>query len=79
MLYMPKFLIYYLGIVTNGINYRGLKDARIKVIDSKRSNKVAGKKAGDKYSCSICGNVVILAKVGGGTLVCCGKPMDKIS
>ena len=39
---------------------------------------MADKKAGDKYSCSVCGNVVVLVKVGGGTLVCCGKPMDPI-
>jgi superoxide reductase len=36
------------------------------------------KKIGDKYSCSICGNVITFIKVGGGTVVCCGKPMDKI-
>jgi superoxide reductase len=39
---------------------------------------MANSKAGDKFSCSVCGNVVILAKAGGGQLVCCGKPMVKI-
>jgi len=34
-------------------------------------------KAGDKYICKICGNEVEVKKVGGGTLVCCGKPMTK--
>ncbi|EKD56411.1 MAG: hypothetical protein ACD_58C00199G0003 [uncultured bacterium] len=27
------------------------------------------------YKCSVCGNIVELVHVGGGTLVCCGKPM----
>ena len=35
-------------------------------------------KVGDKYRCNICGNEVTLTKVGGGTLVCCGEPMEKI-
>ncbi len=28
------------------------------------------------YTCSICGNEIEVQKVGGGTLVCCGKEMD---
>jgi superoxide reductase len=28
------------------------------------------------YKCSVCGNIVELTHVGGGQLVCCGKPMD---
>jgi len=28
---------------------------------------------GEKYLCNICGNEVIVTKVGGGTLVCCGE------
>lgn len=36
------------------------------------------KQVGDKYRCNICGNEVALTKVGRGTLVCCGKPMEKI-
>jgi len=35
-------------------------------------------KAGEKYRCSICGNEVIVTRAGGGTLVCCGKNMEKI-
>jgi len=31
------------------------------------------------YKCSICGNIVELVHVGGGQLVCCGKPMDLLS
>jgi len=27
------------------------------------------------YKCSVCGNIVELVHVGGGTLVCCGKDM----
>lgn len=36
------------------------------------------KKAGEKYMCTICGNEVVVTKVGGGTLVCCGQEMEKI-
>jgi len=28
------------------------------------------------YKCSICGNIVEVLYAGGGTLVCCGKPME---
>ena len=28
------------------------------------------------YTCSVCGNQVEVTAVGGGTLVCCNKPMD---
>lgn len=31
---------------------------------------------GSYYKCSICGNVVQVSFVGGGELVCCGKPMN---
>ena len=30
------------------------------------------------FKCEICGNQVGLIKSGGGTLVCCGKPMTKL-
>ncbi len=33
---------------------------------------------GQKYYCSICGNEVQVTKVGGGELVCCGKPMELV-
>ena len=36
------------------------------------------KKAGEVYECSICGNIVEVKEVGGGELVCCGKPMELI-
>lgn len=32
----------------------------------------------EKYRCIICGNEVVLTKVGGGTLVCCGEKMELI-
>ena len=35
-------------------------------------------KVGDKYRCNICHNEVVVSKVGGGTLVCCGANMVKI-
>ncbi|MDD5069477.1 MAG: desulfoferrodoxin FeS4 iron-binding domain-containing protein [Candidatus Omnitrophica bacterium] len=31
--------------------------------------------SGEVYECEICGNVVEVKVVGGGELVCCGKPM----
>lgn len=33
------------------------------------------KKIGEVYRCEVCGNVVKVLKIGGGELVCCGKPM----
>ena len=39
---------------------------------------MAVKKVGEKYKCNVCGNEVIVTKVGGGTLVCCGQDMEKI-
>jgi superoxide reductase len=34
------------------------------------------KKEGEVYKCGICGNIVAVLHVGGGDLVCCGKPME---
>ncbi|MDD3284472.1 MAG: desulfoferrodoxin FeS4 iron-binding domain-containing protein [Patescibacteria group bacterium] len=31
-----------------------------------------------KFCCEICGNEVIVTKVGGGELICCGEPMDLV-
>jgi superoxide reductase len=31
------------------------------------------------YRCSVCGNLVGLIHSGGGTLVCCGKPMELLT
>ncbi|MDD5691762.1 MAG: desulfoferrodoxin FeS4 iron-binding domain-containing protein [Candidatus Omnitrophica bacterium] len=39
---------------------------------------MAVKCLGEKYRCSVCGNEVTVTKVGGGELVCCNKPMEKI-
>lgn len=36
------------------------------------------KDVNEKYRCNICGNEVIVTKVGGGTLVCCGEEMELI-
>jgi len=35
-------------------------------------------KIGEKYRCNICGNEVVVSKMGGGELVCCGEPMERI-
>ena len=40
---------------------------------------MAVKKVGEKYLCNICGNEVAVTKVGGGELVCCNQPMEKIA
>jgi len=37
---------------------------------------MAVKQRGEVYKCSVCGNIVEVLYVGGGTLVCCGKPME---
>lgn len=34
------------------------------------------RKNGEVFECSICGNIVEVVNVGGGELVCCGKPME---
>jgi desulfoferrodoxin-like iron-binding protein len=33
----------------------------------------------EKYRCNICGNEVVVTKVGGGVLVCCGQEMEIVS
>jgi desulfoferrodoxin-like iron-binding protein len=43
-----------------------------------RRQEVAVEKINEKYRCNVCGNEVIVTKVGGGELVCCKKPMEKI-
>lgn len=37
---------------------------------------MAVKNVGEKYHCNVCGNVVEVTHVGGGTLVCCGQDME---
>jgi desulfoferrodoxin-like iron-binding protein len=44
-----------------------------------RMVNMAVKKVGEKYRCNVCGNEVTVTKVGGGTLVCCGENMQKIT
>lgn len=39
---------------------------------------MAVKKIGEKYRCNICDNEVVVTKVGGDELVCCGQTMEKI-
>jgi len=39
---------------------------------------MAVEKVGEKYRCNACGNEVTVTKAGGGELVCCNKPMEKI-
>ena len=39
---------------------------------------MAVKRIGEKYKCNVCGNQVTVTAAGGGELVCCGKPMEKI-
>jgi len=55
------------------------------VYESPRANllqrriKMAVKKIGEEYRCNICGNEVTVTKAGGGTLVCCGEDMERVS
>ena len=35
-------------------------------------------KVGEIFKCNVCGNQVVVRKVGAGTLVCCGRDMEKI-
>lgn len=37
------------------------------------------KNIGEKYRCAKCGNEVVVTKPGGGELVCCEKPMERIA
>ena len=39
---------------------------------------MAVEKVSEKYRCNICGNEVVVTKVGGGTLVCCGQDMERL-
>jgi len=39
---------------------------------------MAVKKINEKYRCNVYGNEVVVTKVGGGTLVCCGQDMELI-
>ena len=32
----------------------------------------------DIYKCNICGNIIQILSVGGGELICCGSPMEKL-
>ena len=50
----------------------------LKKLRSKKEAKMAVEKTGEKYRCNVCGNEVVVIKVGGGELVCCKQPMEKI-
>ena len=39
---------------------------------------MAVEKTGEQYRCNICGNEVTVTEAGGGELVCCNQPMEKI-
>ena len=65
--------------MSKGIEVIGLDFYPIELRFSKKGGSdMAVQKAGEKYKCNICGNEVIVTKVGGGTLVCCGQDMEKI-
>lgn len=46
---------------------------------AKGGETVVVKRIGEKYRCNVCGNEVVVTKVGGGTLVCCDEDMELIS
>lgn len=33
----------------------------------------------ERYRCNVCGNEVVVTKVGGGTLVCCEQEMELVT
>lgn len=39
---------------------------------------MAVKQVGERYHCNICGNEVVVSKVGGGALFCCGQEMQLV-
>jgi desulfoferrodoxin-like iron-binding protein len=47
-------------------------------IYAERRNAMNVEKVGENYRCNICGNEVTVTKAGGGELVCCGEPMERI-
>ena len=47
-------------------------------VKKKQEEGMGVKKTGEKYRCNVCGNEVMVTKAGGGELVCCNKPMEKI-
>ena len=40
---------------------------------------MAVQEIGEKYRCNVCGNEVTVTKAGGGELVCCNQPMERLS
>ena len=52
--------------------------SRQRIIFAGKETGMAVKREGEKYRCNVCGNEVTVTKVGGGTLVCCNKEMEKI-
>jgi desulfoferrodoxin-like iron-binding protein len=61
-----------------GLPYKAQND-KIRQANCRKGVKMGVKKTGEKYRCNVCGNEVVVTKVGGGTLVCCGEDMEKIS
>ncbi len=55
-------------------NRRPIEPEKIKKI----GNRIGVKEVGQRYRCKSCGNEVIVEKVGGGVLVCCGQEMELI-
>ena len=68
--------------ITCQFNTSSVNDKIVKYVINTEVNKevvnMAVEKVGEKYRCNICGNEVVVSKVGGGTLVCCGEDMEKI-
>lgn len=57
------------------------RNAQFKRAKAKKTKKYGGAEMGavknGVYKCSLCGNIAEVVHAGGGTLVCCGKPMDQ--
>ncbi len=57
------------------------REAAIKKLTRKEKLEVnmGVEKIEEKYRCNVCGNEITVTKVGGGELVCCKQPMEKIA
>ena len=50
----------------------------IPVIYTEEASEMAVSKSDKKHRCKVCGNEIMVTKVGIGTLVCCGKERENL-
>ena len=56
-----------------GVNTGNKITSKVKFEGGERFTSVSAKE--ERYCCEICDNEIVVEKVGGGTLVCCGEEM----